>query len=276
MRPGRVGLKPGALHCLWDVERGHGRAHALGCRRSESRIIVANASGTEMTAGWVRIAPIADSSETSPIRPGGDHAGGDTRADDHAGRGGAGGQARPPDPEQQQRAERARGEREGPADEHEMSTSRVASASSAGATMPATAATRKRARRRARAREDVVADRAGDSHQQAGRGRHERGERARGDDRGEDVAGQAGPGGGGDAQHDGVGVAGGVELGRERAAEQAIHAGEQVEGAEQAEHAHGGSSRRRAVRVRVEADEDVRQSHRAQERRQQQAVDQQR
>ena len=175
------------------------------------------------------------------------------------------GQPRPPDAEQQQRAERARGEREGPADEHARCRPRAWRArAGAGATMPDAAAIRNRARRRAAlARPDVVRDRAGDRDQQAGRGRHERGERARGDDRGEDVARQARPRRGGHAQHDGVGVAGDVELGRERAAEQAVDGGEQVEGAEQAEHAHGGPARGRAVRVGVEADEDVRQAHRA-------------
>ena len=87
---------------------------------------------------------------------------------------------------------------------------------------------------------------------------------------------QARPRGGGDAQDDRVGVAGDVELGRERAAEQAVDGGEQVEDAEQAEHADGRPARRRAVRVGVEADEDVRQAHRPEERRQQQRVDQQR
>ena len=109
-----------------------------------------------------------------------------------------------------------------------------------------------------------------------GGGAHERGERARGDDRGEDVAHRAGPRGGGDAQHDAVRVAGDVELGRERAAEQAVDGGEQVEDAEQAEHADRGPARGGAVRVGVEADEDVRQAHRPEERGQQQAVDQHR
>ena len=70
--------------------------------------------------------------------------------------------------------------------------------------------------------------------------------------------------------------AGQVELGHEHPAERAVDRRERVEQAEQPEHAHGRAARGRPVAVRVEADEDVRQPHRPQERRDQQRVDEQR
>ena len=109
--------------------------------------------------------------------------------------------------------------------------------------------------------------------QQARRGGHEGGEGAGGDDArpGARRAGPATPPAGTVSTTASV-CARHVQLRRERAAEQAVDCREEVEEPEQAEHAHGRAPRRRAVGVGVEAHEDVRQAHRAQERRQQQRV----
>ena len=166
-----------------------------------------------------------------------------------------------------------------------MSTDCASSASSAGHdhradgrdAEPQPAA---RDRRRSGARAGRAAtrrgDRPGDRHQQARGGRQERRERARRGHRAEHRPDRAGPRRRRQPQHDVVGLPGDVQLRRQRPPERAVDGREHVEQAEQAEHAHGRAPRRVPVRVRVEADQDVRQPHRPEERRDQQRVDEQR
>ena len=105
---------------LGRVQREHlgvGRPARVGGRAARRADIVANASGTESTAGWV------SSASSVPVvgveqEPGEDRRRRRRRADHEPGRRAARGQPLPPDPEQQQRAERGRRQRERPADQH--------------------------------------------------------------------------------------------------------------------------------------------------------------
>ena len=119
---------------------------------------------------------------------------------------------------------------------------------------------------------------AGHRDEQAGEGRHERGEGAGAGDAGEDRAEQRVVAAGeqrGQFEHDlvrALGADGVVELGRERAADDAVDGREDVEDADEDHHPHRGALGGDAVGVRVEADEDVRQAGGAADERDDQRV----
>ena len=103
----------------------------------------------------------------------------------------------------------------------------------------------------------------GHRHREAGRGREERRERAAGEHRGEDVPTEPADQLAGQPQHDGVRAHPGRQLGEGDPAEGAVDRRQEVEGPEEGDDRDGGAPGAGAVRVRVVADEDVRQAHRA-------------
>ncbi len=120
--------------------------------------------------------------------------------------------------------------------------------------------------------EDVLGQGAGNRDQQTGGRGEEGGEGAGRHQPGQQFAAEPGEDPSGEGEHDGVGPLGHVEVGGVEAAEGAVDGGEDVEGAEQHQHDQRRLAGRPPVRVGVEADEDVGQAHRPEERGQHQRV----
>ncbi len=121
-------------------------------------------------------------------------------------------------------------------------------------------------------REHVLGEHARHGHGQAGRGGQERGEGATCDQGAEQVAAEAADDAVRQQEYGGVGVAAEGQFGGVEAAEGAVDRGQEVEGADQAEDGDGGAAGGDAVRAGVEADDDVRQAHGAEEGGEDQSV----
>ena len=230
-----------------------------------------------MTAGWVSSSSTVGA-ELAERQPGEDQPARQPRADDQPRRGAARGQPLPPDPEQEQRAERARRERERPADEHARCRARARAAPAGSAPACSPGRRRRKRRRRTSTAPEPLRQRSNDTVPATDTKRPDAVDMKAANAPAATSAPSSSPGQPRprrlrQPQDHRVGLAGQVQLGHQRSPEQPVDGRERVEQRQQAEHAHGRAPRGRAVRVRVEADEDVRQAHRAQERRHQQRVD---
>ena len=194
---------------------------------------------------------------------------GQAAADGDARPGAGGGEAPPPDPEDQERAETRGGDGEGPADQEVDVEALDQQAESDGhraghGRPPAEVAHL--------APEDVLGQGAGHRDQQARGGREEGGEGPRRHQARQQLSAETGEDPAGEGEHDRVRPLGQVQVGGVEPAEGAVDGREDVEGAEQHQHDQRRLPGRPPVGVRVEADEDVGQAHRAEERRQHQRV----
>ena len=187
------------------------------------------------------------------------------------------GEAAPPDAEQQHGTERRRGDGEGQLDgprhrhprRHEGQRDGDAHGEHRRETERPYAAPQARPRATA---QQVLAEDAGDRDDEAGRGRQEGREGPRRDERGEPLAQGTVEDAARQHEHDGVGAALGDEVVGEHPTEHAVEDGQHVEAGEQDEHDEGRAASSPAVTVGVEADDDVRQAHRAEEGREHERV----
>ena len=122
--------------------------------------------------------------------------------------------------------------------------------------------------------EQVLADDAGHRHHESGGGGQERCEGSRTQARRQQVRTGTGEQPFWQRQHDRVGVTAADQVEGVHPAESGVADGQEVEGAEEEEHSERRTSRGAAVGVGVEADDDVRQPHRAQERGEHEGVGQ--
>ena len=118
----------------------------------------------------------------------------------------------------------------------------------------------------------VLGEHPGDGHGQPGGGGQERGERPARDQRAQQIAAEPADDPVGQQQDGRVGVCPVRQLGGVQPAERPVDGRQQIEEADQGEDGDGGAAGGAAVGAGVEADDDVRQAHGAEEGRQDQSV----